>query len=263
LTSGLRYVLIVTSREWLELRRSPLVIGTLTLMPLALVALPLCVLLLLAAGVTPEQVRALHNISPKFAGMQTAQDLELGVLNQFLVAFLLLPVILPLSIATTSIVAEKQTRSLEPMLATPVPSAALLVGKCVSAVLPAVGATWLAYVLFLVGAETVGGATIARALTTPVWLATMLVLVPLFCCLVVTIGLAISARVRDIRAAQNLTSLLILPLNGSFIAQALGAIELGLRSVFSEGLLVLCACAFAMAIAIRLFDRDAIMGRWG
>ena len=259
----MRFIALVVGREWLELRRSPLVIGTLTLMPLALVLLPLGLLLALGAGLTSVQIASLQGLSTQFANLHTAEDVEMGLLNQFVVAFLLLPVILPLSIATTSVVGEKQGRSLEPVLATPLPTWALLIGKCIAAVLPSVVATWMGYAAFVAGTHLIAGPAIASALGRPVWIATMLVLVPSVCWLVVSIGLAISARVNDIRAAQNLSSLLILPLNGAFIAQALGKIELGLHGVFLEAFVVALAAIGTTTVATRLFDRDNILSRWG
>ena len=49
--------------------------------------------------------------------------------QQFLVFFLLMPAYIPLSIATFSIIGEKQARTLEPVLATPVRTVELLAGQ--------------------------------------------------------------------------------------------------------------------------------------
>ncbi len=53
--------------------------------------------------------------------------------SKFLVFFLLMPAYIPLSIATFSIIGEKQARTLERVLATPIRTGELLAGKAIAA----------------------------------------------------------------------------------------------------------------------------------
>ena len=48
---------------------------------------------------------------------------------------------------------EKTTRTLEPVLATPISVLELLLGKALAAVIPAVGATWISFLIFLLSIE--------------------------------------------------------------------------------------------------------------
>jgi len=57
--------------------------------------------------------------------------------------------IIPVNIAAYSVVGEKTTRSLEPLLATPITTAELLIGKNMAAAIPAVLATWAGFLLYL------------------------------------------------------------------------------------------------------------------
>jgi ABC-2 type transport system permease protein len=79
-------------------------------------------------------------------------ELRLALLSSFLVLFQMIPMVVPLSIASHSIVGEKQNRSLEPLLATPVRTQELLLAKALAAAIPGVLATWLGYGLFAIGA---------------------------------------------------------------------------------------------------------------
>ena len=54
----------------------------------------------------------------------------------------------PMAIATQSVIGEKVARSLEPQLATPLEVPELLAGKTLAAALPAMTATWLVFVLY-------------------------------------------------------------------------------------------------------------------
>ena len=60
--------------------------------------------------------------------------------------FLLIPAMVPMAIATQSVIGEKVARSLEPQLATPLEVRELLAGKTLAAALPAVTATWAVFV---------------------------------------------------------------------------------------------------------------------
>ena len=69
------------------------------------------------------------------------------LLNFVLIIFIVVPATLPTIIATYSIVGEKNNRSLEPLLATPITDGELLAGKILSSFIPSMGATLLAFIL--------------------------------------------------------------------------------------------------------------------
>ena len=69
------------------------------------------------------------------------------VLN-FMAYFLLIPAMVPMAIATQSVIGEKTSRALEPQLATPIEVSELLLGKAIASAIPAILATWGVYVLY-------------------------------------------------------------------------------------------------------------------
>src|SRR5574338_688738 len=68
-----------------------------------------------------------------------------------LFSIIFMPLIIPINIAAYSIVGEKTTRSLEPLLATPITTAELLIGKTLAAAIPAIVATYGAFAVFAAG----------------------------------------------------------------------------------------------------------------
>src|ERR1039457_70506 len=62
-----------------------------------------------------------------------------------------IPVGISANICAGGIVIEKITRSLEPLLATPVTTAELLIGKVLAAVIPALLELWLCYAILVAG----------------------------------------------------------------------------------------------------------------
>jgi hypothetical protein len=67
-----------------------------------------------------------------------------------LLYFLMFPLVIPHSIAIYAVMSEKEQKSLEPLLATPLRTGELFLAKMFASVLPAVGITWVAFGLFLV-----------------------------------------------------------------------------------------------------------------
>ena len=98
--------------------------------------------------------------------------------QQFLVFFLLMPAYIPLSIATFSIIGEKLSRSLEPVLAAPIRTVELLAGKSIAALVPGVLAGWGTYIVFVGLASLVYGPALFGVVTDASWLAGVFLLGP-------------------------------------------------------------------------------------
>src|SRR6516165_9787786 len=82
-------------------------------------------------------------VSPELHNLPAAALGQIFVFRQNTVLLLFIPIMTALTIAVHSIIGEKQARSLEPLLATPVSSLQLLLAKSLSAAIPAVGLAWI------------------------------------------------------------------------------------------------------------------------
>jgi len=263
--SGARVGAVVV-KEMQEMRRNRLLVVTMLLPALALTVLPLIVLRVLRAvpqrPMSPDEVSGLLALAPQLTSFSAEELLQVFLARTFLTIFLILPLILPLTIAAHSIIGEKQMRSLEPLLATPIRTGELLLGKSLSAMAPAVVATWLAYLLFFAVAPWVVTGRVYQALLDPMWLAAALLLAPLLSLLSVSCGVVISSRVNDTRAAQNTGGLLVLPVVALLGGQALGWVLLDYRLMLAGCLLVALIDAGVLWVGVLLFDRETILTRW-
>ena len=131
----------IIEKEWAEVFKNRLVLFTIGFMPLIFTLLPLGILYS-TRGSLAETGGSAADLPPQFAqlcaSLPEAECMQVFILNQFLILFMVMPLIIPVSIAAYSIVGEKTTRSLEPLLATPISTGELLLGKCLAAVIPAV-----------------------------------------------------------------------------------------------------------------------------
>src|SRR6185436_11327245 len=58
--------------------------------------------------------------------------------------FLVMPVFVPILISSQAVAGEKERRTIEPLLASPISAVELVVGKCLGSLVPAVMISWLA-----------------------------------------------------------------------------------------------------------------------
>jgi ABC-2 type transport system permease protein len=173
------------------------------------------------------------------------------------------PLIIPINIAAFSVVGEKATRSLEPLLATPITTIELLVGKNLAAVTPAVLATWVGFTLFIIGAWIiVRSPNVISSLLDPMWWIAIIVVGPLLAILSVNFSLMVSSRVNEPRVAEQLSALVILPVLALFFAQIAGLLIVNRQIVLLLCVILLILDIVMVYLAVRLFHRETILTRW-
>jgi ABC-2 type transport system permease protein len=174
-----------------------------------------------------------------------------------------MPAIIPVTIASYSIVGEKTTRTLEPLLATPISTAQLLAGKALAAAIPGLLASMACFVIFAAGTALLAASpAVALHLLSPLWLLGIFVVGPLLSLTGVSLAVMISSRVNDPRAAEQLSALIILPVMALFLGQMLGAVVLNqnLMLLIAGGLVVVDSAL--LYFATQLFQRETILTRW-
>jgi ABC-type Na+ efflux pump permease subunit len=244
--------LLVLRKELLELRRSPVLLLSMASLPATVVIVPIALLAWLMRA-APEQ--ALAFVSDVYGG----QSIGAILARNWLPMFLVLPIFLPILLAAQSIGGERERRTLEPLLATPVSTLSIILGKSIAALVPAVLITWIAAALFCAGIDVVVGQWL---LPDQAWLFGTLVLSPLLALFGNAMAVVVSSRVLDPRAAQNLAATTVLPLLGLLVVQLAGRIALGPRFYVALALGVAAADVVLVFVAVRLFDRERLLTRW-
>jgi ABC-2 type transport system permease protein len=259
-------IITIIKKEWAEVRRNKLVLSVVVFVPLLMTIIPLVMLAVMGrVGVSnsdyEEMGRALQN--PIFAGLDPMEAMQSVLASNFLVLFLMMPLMVPVTIAAYSIVGEKVTRSLEPLLATPISTTKLLLGKGLAAALPGIITAWISYALFLIGARVFAVSDrVFDIFINPMWLIAMLVLAPLLTVMAVSVGIIVSSRTSDPRAAEQLGSLIILPLMVLFIGPMAGFIQLNSTTFWISALVTLIADSVLAYMGVKLFQRETILTRW-
>lgn len=264
---------IVMQKEAATSLRSRMAVATLVITTLVFTLLPIGLIvatnLLPAAALTKQNglsdanLQSLRALYPALAGLPKNQVIQGLLVSGMQPLFLLIPLLTPLTLAVYSIIGEKQTRSLEALLATPITTRDLLLGKCLAAALPGVIAAWVSYALFLLAAVAlVPPAIFTQLLLQPAWLLALALVVPAAAAAAVLVGLIVSARASDPQAAQQLGSLIVLPVIGLLLGQVTGVVRLSIPITLLAVALILAADAGLLLAAVRLFGRETILTRW-
>lgn len=256
-------VFTVVQHEWQEGLRNRLLLFSVALPPVIFALIP--VVMVLLAGMepmSPRELGPLYQMDPSLRGLDPVEATQVLLITQFMLFFLMIPAVAPLVIASFSIIGEKQARSLEPLLATPIAVWELLIGKCVAAVVPGVLSTWLGYGLAVVGI-LLGGTRLAfLAAVHPIWLLSMVSVAPLIGVASVGLAIIVSSRVNDTRVAQQISGLLILPIMGLFVGQMAGLVLISVPMVLVGAVGLVVVDAAIMYLAVHLFRREKILVDW-
>lgn len=207
-------------------------------------------------------VEKLEAMMPSLSSLSSIEKFQVFFSLQFPIYLLLIPIMIANSFATFSIIEEKQTRTLEPLLATPVRTWELLLGKALAGAIPAVIMTWICAGIFLFGIAWIASSHLLRFVLTSSWFISLFLLVPLITVLSFMLGVSASSRASDPKSAQNMAVVIVIPILSIIGVQLIGLI------VFTP--LMLMAMAVAIGIldiitlrgAVYLFQRESIVVKW-
>jgi ABC-2 type transport system permease protein len=184
------------------------------------------------------------------------------LLNQFQFILLVIPVMIGIGIATFSIVDEKLTGSLEALLATPVRTWELLLGKTLAGAIPALLMTWVSAGFFLLVINLLGWGDLSRLVLTPGWFLSLFLLAPAVAILSFMLGVIGSSRAKDAKGAQNIALVVVLPILALIAIQITGIVWFTPLLTLVLALVILAVDYIALRAAVRLFQRESITIGW-
>lgn len=229
----------IVQKELRDYRRNRFVIYTMSTLPLIFIAAPMVQLFTLNVTAT----------SAKF-------DARIGL---SLLYMLILPAIIPSVLSAYSVVGEREQGTLESVLTTPIRSEEFLIGKALAAFLPTLVVAYVIFGIFLGAVAAFAHPAVASAIFERNHLLIQLLFTPLVAGWSIWAGIAISTRMSDVRAAQQLTVFASLPpvaivalMNFNVITPSLG-LALGLAA----GLLLIDGLAWRVVAA--MFDRERLI----
>ena len=266
----MRRVLALLGKELADLRQNPAVFLAAAITGLLSLFIPFFIAIAvpyfagerLADSSDFEIAIEMSKSQPEYRDLDPEAAIQAWIFQTFLIFMMITPIAGAMSVAAYSVVGEKQARTLEPLLATPMTTLELLAAKVLGALLPALALTVGYFALYVAGVAIAAGPGAYRVLLGPRSLAIVFVLAPLASLLALQLAVCVSSRVNDSRSAQQIGALVILPISGLMIAQLFGTLQLTLPITAAIALLLLAMNAGILWVATVLFDREAILTRW-
>lgn len=260
----------VIRKDWLEIARNKQALTSLLVVPVMFVVILPTVLLLLAR--TPSFTESMDDVRPLLdavpagllpAGMDETQ-LMLYVVIVFMMAplFLLIPVMVASITASSSFVGEKERRTIEGLLYTPVTDRELVLAKILGSVVPAVAIAWVSFALYTVLVNVLGWPVFGRVyFPTWTWAVLMALVVPLVAFLSTGLIVAVSGRSTTVQGAQGISMLVVFPVLALVIGQAAGVafFDVPVALVAAAVLAVIDVVVFRFAV--RQFVRERVLTR--
>jgi len=185
------------------------------------------------------------------------------IIKQFMIFLLLIPAMLPSLIAPASIVLEKESNTLEPLIATPIKTSELLLGKTLTSMIPSFTITLINFVMITIVIDVLGYMKFKMLLLPTIeWFVVTFLLSPILSFIITMISIIISSKSTDIRSAQGLGAAVIFPIYAIIGAQIGGLFLLNVRYLLLGCLVLALVCPLVLRLAIRVFDRENILTKW-
>jgi len=199
---------------------------------------------------------------PSVKELSLIEKFQVFFFSQFPFYLLLIPTMVAMSFATFSIIEEKQTRTLEPLLATPVRTWELLLGKSLAGAIPSLLMSWLCAGIFLIAVVWMGSGYLLSLVWNAQWFISLFLLVPLVSLLSFMLGIIASSKANDTKSAQNIGIVIVLPVLVIIGFQLTGfAVFTPAKLLILSGILAILNF-FVLQMAIRLFQRESIVIKW-
>jgi ABC-2 type transport system permease protein len=230
----------VARKEMREYRRTPFIVGAMFVLPFIFLINPAIVIFVLSAAVKPAAA---------------ARDVG----STFLV-LLVVPAVIPATIAAYSVVGERDQGTLEPLLSTPVRRGEILIGKALAPVIPSVGIAYLLFALVVILAHFFAqNPAVAATLSDGSHVLAQALFAPLLAVWSIGVGTAISTRASDVRVAQQLGTLASLPPLAVTALVSFQIVPLGVWTAVGFGLGLLVIDIAMWRVVAAMFDRERLI----
>ena len=259
------FIWAVVTKEARDLLANRLLLAAVVFPALVFASIPTAIVAFIEFNdLDPNQMGQIEQYLTQFPDLDPKRAAQGFIVLNFMAYFLLIPAMVPMAIATQSVIGEKISRALEPQLATPMEVSELLIGKAIASATPAILATWAVYLLYGFVNGAITEPVMTQLIFNDVWRVAMLSLVPLICLLSVLLGILVSSRVNDARTAQQIGGFIVIPVIGVAVAGFFsGQATFSLQQVIVGNLVVAGLIGVALVAGNWIFDREAILTRMG
>jgi ABC-type Na+ efflux pump permease subunit len=174
--------------------------------------------------------------------------------------FLIIPLMVASIIGASSFAGEKERKTLESLLYTPVTDAELMLGKTLSAFVPSVAVTWASFIVYTLVVNALGYPAFGRVFFPNLtWLVLMIWVVPSMSFFGLGVIVLVSSKAKGSQEAQQIGGMVVVPVLLLVFLQVFGVVYLSLSFALLLGLAFLVIDYFLIRLGARAFVREDII----
>ncbi len=272
----LQKVYLVFKKDWREVKRNWQVIMPIVVIPfLFSVLLPIIILEVPSLSSIPESPSPNLDIAPivknlpqhikiELAGM-TDHQILVYIMSLYFFApfFLVIPLMASSVIASDSFAGEKERKTIEALLATPLSDGELFLGKMLVSFIPSMIVTVIAFFIYSSIVNIISTIIFHGRFLLPnlVWIFLIFGLAPTVALAGIGLTVMISVKVKGVREAQQISAVLLVPILMLVFGQLSGAVIFGAKIVgILVGIFVLIDIVI-FKMGVRVFKREEILSK--
>ena len=264
---------LVFKKDWTEIKRNWQVLIPIIILPLIFsVAFPVVLIGISSTPATNTDTQDFQALIPNLTAEIQAQIatmtpsqvmIYIMVLYFFAPFFLIIPVMSSSVMSSDSFAGERERKTIEALLATPISDSELLLGKILVSFIPAMIVTIVSFAAYaiIVDAITFGMFNGMLLLPTPTFLIMIFGVAPTLALCSIGLTVIISAKVKGFKEAQQISVVLVLPVLGLVFAQISGLLILGPAVLAALiGILAIVDTAI-FYVGVKIFQREEILSK--
>lgn len=263
-----RDIATLVKKDLLEFKSNKQIWIPVILLPLLVsIGLPTTVAFIPSAlnvsGVIPEIPTGLLRTLPEELRL-TLETLEkreqlafLFIAYYFAPTFLVIPLAIPAVLCADSFAGEKERKTIEAILATPIRDSELLVGKTLLPLAASLSSSYFAFIIY----SYLTNLLIFHRFVFPTysWILIMGLLVPALTFFSVGTMIIISARSKGFREAQQIGGMIVLPVFVLLVTQLLGIMSMTNLSLIATSIILTALDVLLLKFGSRAYTRDHLM----
>jgi len=267
-------VWLVFKKDWLEIKRNWQVLMPIIILPLIFsIVFPVIVTLIPSMSSMENAGNAnFQALIPGLPGdvqlllmQMTPEQVIVYVLILYFFApfFLIIPIMASSVIGSDSFAGERERKTIEALLATPISDSELFLGKILVSFIPAMIITIISFCIYTLVVDVIAFGMFNGMLLLPnlVWLIMIFGVTPIISLCSIGLTVIISSKVKGFKEAQQISVVLLLPVLGLVFAQVSGIMVLGsaILAVLMGVLAILDIAVFY--VGVKTFKREEILSK--
>lgn len=259
---NLKNVSLIYHKDLKEIMTLRTVKFSIIIIPVIFLTLLLFILLFTYLNMGPATtIPSIFNGTMNLNGSSKKQDLFYFISMNYLIFLSIIPLSLAATISSYSVVGEKQQKTIEPILATPIEDSEFFMGKLLAPLVPTLAITYVVIAIYSFFSDVLSENLGYVIYPNIPWAILVFLFVPFSTILMILMTLMFSSKTIDPRSSQQYSAIILIPiLVIFFVSMLMYSLESILLIILTIFVIIFDIIIFK--ITVKIFDRETIITRW-